>query len=98
MSFLTELYLKRQWSLRRISNELGCCKAKVRKKLIQAGIAPKEPSRNERRSLKVKIEEMRQRGMSYQVIAETFNLWKISTSSCEGKWHAKTVRDISLRL
>jgi len=26
VSFLTDLYLKRQWSLRRISGELGCCK------------------------------------------------------------------------
>ncbi len=98
MSFLTDLYLKRQWSLRRISDDLGCCKATVRKKLIQAGIAIKESSKNEQRSLKVKIEQMRQRGMSYQVIADTLNLWKISTRSSDGKWHAKTVRDISLRL
>lgn len=73
-SFLTDLYLKRHWSLRRISNELGCCKATVRKNLIEAGIVIKELSRNEQRSLKVKIEEMRQRGMSYQVIAGIVNL------------------------
>lgn len=37
VSFLTDLYLKKKWSLRRISSEIGCSKNTVRKKLIEAG-------------------------------------------------------------
>jgi hypothetical protein len=32
VSFLADLYLKRQWSLRRISSELGCSKGTVEAK------------------------------------------------------------------
>lgn len=92
--FLTDLYLKRGWSLRRISNELGCCKATVRKKLIEAEIEIKDLSKNEYKSLKNKITEMRNRGLGYLAIANSFNAWKVSTRSNEGVWHAKTVRDI----
>jgi hypothetical protein len=40
--FLTDLYLEKGWSLRRISEELECSKGTVRKKLLEAGIEIKE--------------------------------------------------------
>lgn len=46
------------------------------------------------KALKTKIQAMRERGISYQVIADAFNLWKVSTRTGDGKWHSKTVREI----
>jgi hypothetical protein len=66
----------------------------VRKKLIEVGIEIKELSKHEYKSLKDKITEKRSRGLSYQSIAESFNLWQFSTPSNEGFWQAKTVRDL----
>ncbi len=42
VSFLTDLSLRKGWSLRRISEELECSKGTVRKKLLEAGIEIKE--------------------------------------------------------
>lgn len=94
VSFLTDLYQKRGWSLRRISNELDCSKATVRKKLIEAGIEIVKHRRDEHKSLMKKIEEMRSRGLSYQAIADILNLWKVATRTSEGIWHAKTIREL----
>lgn len=96
MSFLTDLYLKRGWSLRRISNELGCAKATVRKKLIEAGVEIIEHRQDDYGLLKTKAGEMRGRGLSYQTIANSFNLWKVRTRTGEGTWHSKTIRDICM--
>lgn len=96
VSFLTDLYLKKGWSLRRISNELGCCKATVRKKLIEAGIYLVEQNCVEDKALRKKIQAIRERGLSYHSIADSFNLWKIATRTGDGQWHSKTVREIKI--
>jgi len=31
------------------------------------------------------------KGLSYQAIADVFNLWEIPTRSAQGTWHAKTI-------
>jgi hypothetical protein len=94
VSFLTDLYLKKACSLRRISKELGCCKATVRKKLVEAGIEIKEQTIDDCTALKKKILAMRERGLSYQTIADAFNLWKVATRTGDGKWHSKTIREL----
>ena len=94
VSFLTDLYLRKGWSLRRISEELECSKGTVRKKLIEAGIEIVKHRRDEHKSLMKKIEEMRSRGLSYQAIADILNLWKVATRTSEGIWHAKTIREL----
>jgi hypothetical protein len=94
VSFLTDLYLKRGWSLRRISNELDCSKATVRKKLIEAGVELFDHRKNEHETLRNKIRAMKEEGQSFQGIADKFNLWKIPTRSGEGMWHPKTIREI----
>lgn len=55
-----------------------------------------EHSADEYKTLENKIKELRQRELSYQAIADLFNLWKIKTRSGEGQWHPKTIRDIDL--
>lgn len=95
LSFLTDLYLKRGWSLRRISEELSCSKTTVRKKLTDAGVGIKEVPKNDHMLLGRKVKEMRARGLSYQAISDLLNLWRINTRTGNGKWHAKSVRDIS---
>ena len=67
----------------------------MRKKLVETGIELLDHRHDEHHALNKKIESMRERGLSYQVIADTFNLWKIPTRSREGNWHAKTIREIS---
>lgn len=91
MSFLTDLYLRKGWSLRRISSELGCSKTTVRKKLIEAGIELNDQSGSDLRSLKNKL---RQRGLSDQAIGDLFNLWKVSARRGESKWYGKMVREV----
>jgi hypothetical protein len=91
------MYLKKGWSLRRISSELGCCKATVRKKLIEVGIELIDQNSDEHKFLKKKIQAMRERGLSYQTISDAFNLWKIATRTREGKWHAKTIREMEIK-
>ena len=98
MSFLTDLYLKKGWSLRRISKELGCCKGTVRKKLLEAGVELVEQTYSEHLAMKKKIQSMRGRGLSYQMIADIFNLWKVVTRTGKGQWHSKTVREIERNL
>ncbi|MGB0454349.1 MAG: hypothetical protein ACPGJV_11625 [Bacteriovoracaceae bacterium] len=93
-SFLTHLYVKKQWSLRRISKELGCHKSVVRKKLKQAGVDDFEFVVEQDKLLLKKVESMRERGLSYQRIADLLNIWNIKTRSGDGKWHAKTVREM----
>ncbi|MDO9182314.1 MAG: hypothetical protein Q7U04_07885, partial [Bacteriovorax sp.] len=93
--FLTDLYVKKKWSIRRISNEIGCSKNTVRKKLIEAGFEVMEHSTDEYKGLEKKIKELRLRSLSYQAIADLFNLWKIKTRSGEGQWHSKTIRDLA---
>ena len=94
MTFLTDLYLKKGLSLRRISKELRSCKATVRKKLVEAGIEIKEQACHDYKALKKKILAMRERGLSYQAIADAFNLWKVATRTGDGKWHSKTIREL----
>ena len=95
MSFLTDLYLRKGWSLRRISEELECSKGTVRKKLLEAGVEIKEQGvGDDYKALKKKIQAMRERGISYQAIADAFNLWKISTRTGDGQWYAKTIREL----
>jgi hypothetical protein len=96
VSFLTDLYLNRGWSLRRISGELDCSKATVRKKLIEAGIELLEQRHDDYMTLRKKIQAMRERGLSYQAIADAFNHWKVSTRRGEGQWHAKTIRELKI--
>jgi hypothetical protein len=79
VSFLINLYLKKGWNLRRISKELHCCQATVRKKLLEAGIELVDQGRDEHVTLKKKILAWRERGLSYEAIANAFNLWKIAT-------------------
>lgn len=94
MSFLSDLYCNKGWSLRRISKELGCAKGTVRKKLFDAGIEVCTKEDEGISALQMKIQEMRARGMSYQAIADAFNLWRIPTRSREGKWFSKTIKDL----
>jgi len=74
--------------------ELGCHKSVVRKKLKQAGIDDFEFVVEQDKLLVMKIESMRQQGLSYQRITDLFNLWRIDTRSGGGQWYAKTVRGI----
>lgn len=67
----------------------------MRKKLIEAGIEVMEHPADEFRVLKMKINELRKKGQSYQAIADLFNLWKISTRTGAGVWYSKTVREIA---
>lgn len=53
----------------------------MRKKLIEAGIEIKEQAGDEYKVLKKKIKTMKERGLSYQAIADVFDLWKIPTRS-----------------
>ncbi|HXH76001.1 MAG TPA: hypothetical protein VNJ08_13605 [Bacteriovoracaceae bacterium] len=39
---------------------------------------------------------MKQRGLSYQAIANIFNLWKLPTRTSKGEWHAKTIRELAI--
>ncbi len=94
MSFLTDLYLRKGWSLRRISEELQCSKGTVRKKLLEAGVELVKQDFNDHLALRKKIKLMRERNLSYQTIAESFNIWKVPTRTKEGVWHPKTVRDL----
>jgi biotin operon repressor len=79
------LYLKKGWSLRRISEELGCSEATVRKKLIEAEIVINEHVGNDYKTLKKNIQAMRGRGLSFQAIADAFNLWMILTRTGHGQ-------------
>lgn len=94
MSFLTDLYLKKGWSLGRISKELGGCKATVKKKLVEAGIEIKVEAGDDYTVLNKKIQTMRVRGLTYQQIADLPNLWGVQKRTCPGKWHSKTVGEI----
>ena len=98
-SFLTDLYIKKRWSLRRISRELGCSKGLVRKKLIVLGVDDFEWEKSSidyESQLRKKIISLRTRGDTYQKISDLFNLWKIPTKSKAGVWYPKTVREILL--
>ena len=66
----------------------------MRKKLIEAGVEVMEHPLDEYRALKKKINELRGKGLSYQAIADLFNLWRIETRSTDGIWHPKTIREI----
>jgi hypothetical protein len=66
----------------------------VRKKLIEAGIEIIDQNHDEHTALRKKIQAMRERGLSYQGIADIFNLWKVSTRTGDGKWHSKTIREL----
>ena len=90
---LTDLYVKKVHSLRRISSELGCHKSVVRRKLSEAGIEIIQQKFDVDMALVKKVERLRENGMSYQKIADLFNLWRIDTRSGEGKWYAQTVRN-----
>ena len=94
LSFLTHLYVKKRYSLRRISRELGCGKSVVRRKLSEAGIEIIDQKIEIDSALARKVKDLRESGLSYQKIAEMFNLWRVETRSGEGIWHAKTVRDL----
>ncbi len=58
---------------------------------------PKIINQIEFKALKRKVETMRERGLSYQSIADSFNLWKVATRTGGGQWHPKTVREIEVK-
>jgi len=91
---LTDLYVKKGWSLRGISKELGIHRSVVRTKLKEAEIDDFEYENPTYPKLSEKVREMRERGLSYHTIADKFNALKIKTRSNNGKWYGKTVRDI----
>lgn len=95
LNLLTHLYIKKSFSLRRISRELGCSKSVVRRKLSQAGIEIIQQKNDVDRALVKKIICLRERGLSYNNISELLNLWKVDTKSKNGKWFPQTVRDIA---
>jgi DNA-binding transcriptional MerR regulator len=66
----------------------------VRKKLIEARIELTHRNYNEHTALKKKVRALREKGLNYQAIADIFNLWKIATRTGDGKWHAKTIREL----
>lgn len=70
----------------------------MRKKLIEAGVEIIDQCKDADRLLVKKVEEMRDRGLSYQAIADIFNLWKVATRTGEGKWYGKTIREISAEI
>ena len=70
----------------------------MRKKLLETGIELIDQNRDEHLALKKKIQAMRERGQSYQLIADAFNLWKVSTRTGDGKWYAKTIRDLAEKI
>lgn len=63
--------------MRRISKELGCCKSTVRKKLFEAGIDLVDQNCDEHKALRKKIQVMRERGLSYQSIANFLTYGKL---------------------
>lgn len=65
----------------------------MRKKLLEAGIELIQ-TKNTYETLRRKVTELREKGKSYQEIADVFNLWRIPTRSGEGGWHGKTVREL----
>lgn len=68
----------------------------MRKKLKQAGIDNFDYVVEQNIVLCKKIQLMRQKGLTYQEISDLFNIWKVNTRSRNGKWYAKTVRDLDL--
>lgn len=67
----------------------------MRKKLFEAGVENFTPKTGENLLLKKKINDLRQRGFTYQKIADVLNFWKVGTRSGEGKWFGKTVRELN---
>lgn len=65
----------------------------MRKKLLEAGIELIQ-TKNTYETLRRKVTELREKGKSYQEIAEVFNLWRIPTRTLVGQWYAKTIRDL----
>lgn len=63
--------------------------------MIETGIEIIDARQDEYKLLKSKIEGMRDRGLSYQAIADLFNIWQVSTRTGEGKWHPKTIRELA---
>lgn len=45
-------------------------------------------------NLAMKIKKMKLHGNSYSEIEDRLNAWRVPTRSKEGKWHAKTVREL----
>ena len=43
------------------------------------------------KALVKKIKKLREDGLSYQRIADLFNLWKLETNSGKNEWYAKAV-------
>ena len=66
----------------------------MRKKLKQAGVDDFEYIVEQDKLLVKKIKSMRNKGMSFQKIADIFNHWKIPSRAKRSKWYAKTVRDL----
>lgn len=68
----------------------------MRKKLERAEIEIVQQRVDGERALAKKVQRLRKKGMSYQKIADLFNLWRIETRTREGMWHAKTVRELAV--
>ena len=49
---------------------------------------------NDYKALKKNIQAMRGRGLSFQAIADAFNLWMILTRAGHGQWYSKTIREL----
>ena len=48
------------------------------------------------KALVKKIQKLRNRGLSYQKIADLFNLWRVETRSGDGLWYGKTIRELNV--
>ena len=93
---LTDLYVKKGYSLRRISRELGCNKSVVRKKLSEAGVEIIQQKSDVNKSLVRKIQRLREEGLSYQKIADLFNLWRVDSLVKGGRWYSESVRRVEI--
>lgn len=94
-TFLTDLYVKKGLSLRQISKRLRVSRNVVRKQLSEQNI-----SFNLQRKVIVKknilklILELREKGLSYQKIAQILNVQDVETRTKRGKWYSKTVKEV----
>ena len=94
---LTDLYVKKGYSLRRISRELGCHKSVVRRKLSEAVIEIIQRKVDVDKVLVKKVQGLRAQGLSYQKIAGLFNLWRIRTKTGGGIRYGQNIKGIMLK-
>lgn len=93
--YIRGLYVKKQMSLRKIASKLGCCRDTVKRRLLDIGVKVNYTSKSYKK-LSQRANVLVERGDSFQVIANKFNIWRVPTRSGEGMWHPKTIRDLIL--